>query len=145
MPSHFSYKHRVNFYETDMAGLVHFSNYFRFMEETEQALFLSLGFSLKMKEQGQTITWPRVATSFEYKSPIHVEDLIEIRLLIEHLGEKSLAYRVEFYTNQKLAALGSCTMVCCRLKKEGVIEGIRIPERIRKKLSPYLARRKSSA
>ena len=29
----YSYKHRVNYYETDAMGIVHHSNYVRWMEE----------------------------------------------------------------------------------------------------------------
>ena len=38
-----AYKRRVEFAETDMAGQVHFSNFFRYMEAAEHAFFRSLG------------------------------------------------------------------------------------------------------
>ena len=39
----FTMQRRVEFAETDMAGILHFSNYFRFMESVEHAFFRSLG------------------------------------------------------------------------------------------------------
>ena len=41
---------QVEFSETDMAGLMHFSNFFRFMESTEHAFFRSLGLALHQHE-----------------------------------------------------------------------------------------------
>ena len=41
MPTEFTIKRRVQFSETDMAGIMHFANYFRLMEEVEHA-FLRL-------------------------------------------------------------------------------------------------------
>ena len=43
MPYEFKHIRRVEFAETDMAGIVHFSNFFRMMEATEHAFFRSLG------------------------------------------------------------------------------------------------------
>ena len=36
----------VEFSETDMAGIVHYSNFFRYMESAEHAFFRALGFSV---------------------------------------------------------------------------------------------------
>src|SRR5689334_6065032 len=46
----FRYTRRVQFSETDMAGIVHFSAYFRFMEEAEHALWRAAGVSIGAAE-----------------------------------------------------------------------------------------------
>ena len=46
MPYEFKLTRRIEFAETDMAGIVHFANFYRMMEVTEHAFFRSLGFSL---------------------------------------------------------------------------------------------------
>ncbi len=46
MPHEFTITRRVEFSETDMAGIMHYSNFFRFMETAEHAFFRSLGFSI---------------------------------------------------------------------------------------------------
>ena len=63
----FRLKRRVQFYETDAAGIVHFSNYFRYMEEAEHALWRSAGITIS--GSGSEIGWPRVSVSFEYLQP----------------------------------------------------------------------------
>ena len=39
----FTYRRRVQFYETDLAGIVHFSWYPRYMEEAEHAMWRDAG------------------------------------------------------------------------------------------------------
>jgi acyl-CoA thioester hydrolase len=41
--------HRVEFFETDLAGIVHFANYYRFMEQAEHAFFRALGLKIHDK------------------------------------------------------------------------------------------------
>lgn len=72
---------RVEFHETDMAGLMHFSNYFRYMETVEQAFLRSLGFSV-FKSGDPPVSFPRVHAECDYKLPLQFEDEVEIHLLV---------------------------------------------------------------
>ena len=63
---------RIEFSETDMAGIVHFSNFFRMMESAEHAFFRSLGFSVH--PEGGTTGWPRVSATCDYLRPLRFED-----------------------------------------------------------------------
>lgn len=128
----------VRFVETDMAGVLHFSNYFRLMEEAEHAFWRSLGLSVMEMDGERTISWPRVAASFEYFAPAHFEDELEIVLTLEKLGERSLSYRVEFRCDGRRLAVGKTTAVCCA-QGEGSFEPAAIPDSIRTKLEAVLA------
>ena len=86
---------RVEFSETDMAGIVHFSNFFRYMEIAEHAFFRSLGFSVHPREQSSQTGWPRVHVSCDYHAPAFFEDELEIHLKIMRIGEKSLTYQFD--------------------------------------------------
>ena len=134
MPSEFSVRHRVQFFETDMAGIVHFANYFRMMEEVEHAFFRSLGLSVSMQHEGLHVGWPRVATSCEYAAPARFEDELELKLHVKRLGEKSLNYEVEFLVEGRRVALGKMTSVCCALEPGGTMRSIAIPPAIRERL-----------
>ena len=53
---------RVEFRDTDAAGIMHFSTYFTYMEEAEHELFRQLGTTVMQKVDDETtISWPRVA------------------------------------------------------------------------------------
>ena len=134
MPDSFSIKRRVQFAETDMAGIVHFANYFRWMEEVEHAFFRSRGLSVAMTHEGVELGWPRVNVGCEYYSPLRFEDEVELRLRITKVGGKSLSYEVDFLLDGKLTALGKSTSACCAHTPEG-LKSIEIPAEIRAKLS----------
>src|SRR4030095_8305437 len=86
---------QIDFAETDMAGIMHFSNFFRFMEAAETAFFRSLGQSIYPKDF-QTVGSPRVHGDCDFKRPVRFEDLVEIHLLVRAKGEKSLTYTFIF-------------------------------------------------
>jgi YbgC/YbaW family acyl-CoA thioester hydrolase len=133
----FSLIHRVQFSETDAAGIVHFSNYFRWMEEVEHAFFRSVGLSVQMKHEGREIGWPRVSVGCEYEGPARFEDEVELRFTINKIGGKSLSYRVEFINAGRRIATGHATSACCELGTEGM-KAVSIPDIIRSKLSAGL-------
>ena len=48
-----SYKHKVNYYETDKMGITHHSNYIRFMEEARVYFLEQIGWGYdKFEEKG---------------------------------------------------------------------------------------------
>src|SRR3954469_1463483 len=84
----FRYSRRVQFSETDLAGIAHFSAYFRFMEEAEHALWRAAG--LRIGAAAVTGGWPGVAAAFEYKRPFRFEDKLEVTLGIAELTRRSI-------------------------------------------------------
>ena len=98
-----------------MAGLMHYSNFFRFMETAEHAFFRSLGFSVIMKELPQPpIGWPRVHAECDYKRPLRFEDEVEVRLAVKEKRSKTISYQFRFRKvgETEDAARGLVTVVC---------------------------------
>lgn len=137
MDKAFHYQRRVNFSETDMAGVMHFASYLEVMEEVEHAMWRSLGESVNNIVDGELFLWPRVSVSCDYIKPLRFEDEIDLRLVVQKLGEKSMTYSVGFYVNDSKAAEASATAVCCRESESG-FRSTQIPDRIREKLSSLL-------
>ncbi|MCZ6598221.1 MAG: thioesterase family protein [Planctomycetota bacterium] len=96
MAHEFKQERRVEFSETDMAGIVHFSNFFRYMEATEHAFFRSLGLALHRNEGGVMEGWARVHAECDYLYPLRYQDVFEIRLTVREKNETSLAYDFAF-------------------------------------------------
>ena len=107
--SEYTLRRRVNFYETDRAGIVHYSNYFRYMEEAEYGLWRSAGVSL---EPYANYTFPRVAASFDFHAPLRFDDEFEVRLQIAAIGRTSLRYACRITRGETPIATGSLTLVC---------------------------------
>ena len=60
---------RVEFADTDMAGIVHFANFFRFMESAEVEFLRTRGLSVALTWEGEKIGFPRVSASCDYFHP----------------------------------------------------------------------------
>ena len=116
-----------------MAGIAHFSNYFRWMEEVEHAFFRSLGMSVVMRHGDGDITWPRVSVSCDYSGPVRFEDELDLRLRVAKVGGKSLVFEVDVMKGGERVALGKMTSVCCTLDN-GTMRSVSIPAEIRAKL-----------
>ena len=134
MPVEFRITRRVTFAETDLAGVMHFSNYYRWMEEVEHAFFRSVGMSVVQDVDGVLISWPRVITSCEYFAPAKFEDEIELQLSITDLSDKSMTYEVLFVRDGRRIARGRTKAVCCELK-DNDFRSVAIPPSVRAKLT----------
>jgi acyl-CoA thioester hydrolase len=131
MPYDFKIKRRVEFSETDLAGIVHFSNFYRYMESAEHAFFRSLGFSIVTRQTDPPVGWPRVHASFDFKQPLRFEDEIEVQLLVAEKKSRSLTYlfRVRKVTDDGLVdcATGRMTVVCVTKNADGKMSAAPIP------------------
>lgn len=125
---------RIEFVDTDMAGIVHFANFFKFMEAAEQEFLRSLGLGVSMIWQGQPIGFPRVSASCDYQKPARFEDVLDITVSVLEIGRKSVTYRFEFAKNGQPLALGKISTVCCRVVADHQLESMEIPGDIRAKL-----------
>ena len=125
---------RIEFAETDMAGIAHFANYFRFMEESEHEFFRSLGHVVHSHTDGEMNGWVRVNANCDYFGPLHYLDVVQIHVLIERIGASSITYAFVFrkQPSDTVVARGRMTVVHVerRAGAEG-IEKIPIPAAIR--------------
>lgn len=130
----FQTSRRIEFCDTDMAGIVHFANFFRFMESAEVEFLRSRGLSVRLTWQGEAIGFPRVSASCDYLSPAFFEDVLNVEVTLEKLGSKSATYRFDFFRDGTAIARGKVTSVCCRIRPDHGLESLEIPEEIRELL-----------
>lgn len=142
-----THRRRVNFAETDLAGIAHFSNFFRWMEETEHAFYRSLGLSVHPGDsRGLSETqagWPRLKASAEYRLPLRFEEEFEVELLVAEMRSKAIRYDLRFWKNpddpaaRKLAARGELVVVA--VKSDSGTREMRataIPNSFRERITP---------
>ncbi len=124
----------MEFVDTDMAGIVHFSNFFRFMESAEVSFLQSLGLSVRMQAAGQTLSLPRVAASCDFIKPVRFEDVVEIDVTVAKIGRSSITYAFDFTHSGQPVARGQTTCVFCRVSPGEQLQPIEIPAEFRTKL-----------
>ena len=145
MSSRFHYRRRVLFSETDLAGIAHFSNFFRWMEETEHAFYRSLGLSVHPMQHGVTETatgWPRLKASAEYRLPLQFEEEFEVELLVAEMRTKAIRYEMKFWKHpddaalRKVAARGELVVVAVRAEAgTREMHATAIPNNFRERIS----------
>ena len=113
MPYEYYTKRRIEFSDTDMAGIVHFSRFFVFMETAEHEFLRSLGTSVTTELNGDIVSWPRLAASCEYLNPAKFEDELDIHLTVRRKGTKSITYQFVFTKDDVEIARGKLSAVCC--------------------------------
>ncbi|MCH7227586.1 acyl-CoA thioesterase [Haloferula sp. A504] len=129
----FQIQRRVEFYETDMAGIVHFSNFFRFMEACEHAFLRSLDHELHGMLDGLETGWPRVHATCDYRAPARFGDLLDVRLFIDEVRKRSVRYRFEVAKDETLVAEGSIAAAHVAITADG-IKAVPLPEVLKLKL-----------
>jgi YbgC/YbaW family acyl-CoA thioester hydrolase len=128
-------KRRVYFYETDLAGIVHFSCYFRYMEEAEHALWRRAGLSIAPR--GAEIGFPRVSASFDYVRPLRFEDEFEAWIRIAGITQTSMSYTCELTSGSLPIAKGSLAIACVSKKPLEPLRPIPIPSQIASRFEIY--------
>jgi acyl-CoA thioester hydrolase len=134
MACEFQVTRRVEFSETDMEGMMHFSNFFRFMETAEHSFFRSLGYSVVLSRNGMRLCLPRVHAECDYTAPLRFEDEVQIHLLVEKKTRRSLTYQFRFRRLNGSAAeevaRGRLTVVCAERQADGVLKAVAFPAAI---------------
>ncbi len=122
----FEWSRLVEFYETDLAGITHFSNFYRWMESAEHAFLRDRGIVLHQEGIG----WPRVNASADFRKPIKFGDWVRVTVSIAELKTRSVRYSFEFRVNKsdEIHATGEMISVCVDL---GTMKAIEIPAGIR--------------
>jgi 4-hydroxybenzoyl-CoA thioesterase/acyl-CoA thioester hydrolase len=145
MPEVFRTTRRVEFCETDAAGIAHFSSFFLYMEQAEHAFLRSVGLSVSSDLPGAAphaapvhISWPRVKAECEFKSPVKFESLLDIAVRIARMGEKSVTYAFEITENGRPVASGRMISVCCAVAPGQPACAMPIPAFIRERLAPFV-------
>ena len=135
-----SYTHRrlVAFAETDMAGIVHFAQFYRYMEEAEHAFLRSVGLDvMEHKSDGTILGWPRVSAKCGFKSPAFFGDTLAITVSVQRIGVKSLTLDYRFTRDDDgpggdkqptLVAEGTMKTVACTFTPDRTMASVPVPD-----------------
>jgi len=134
----YHYRRRIEFADTDMAGIVHFANFFRFMETAEHEFLRSVGLSVHTEIDGRTVSWPRVKAECSFKAPLRFEDELDVHLVVREKRARSITYDFRMTDqNGRLVAIGSTKSACVAVSRDqGDMKSIEIPKGINEKIQP---------
>lgn len=112
------YIHQAQYYETDQMGIIHHSNYIRWMEEARIAYMDEMGFPYKAVEEAGIMS-PVLGVQCDYKSMTHFGDRVSIEVKLSSF--KGLKYEITYIMRdeqtKEVRAVGSSKH--CYLRKDG--------------------------
>jgi acyl-CoA thioesterase FadM len=110
-PASIAIRRRIEWMDTDAAGIYHWTTAFRLAEAAEAALHTALGFA------GRTFgATPRVAVNAEFRQPLRFNDVVEAQLRVETVGRTSVEYALDLRGPNGVAATGS--IITCLIDRE---------------------------
>ena len=133
--SEFTTTRRVEFADTDMGNLVHFSRFFVFMETAEHEFLRTLGTTVHFEHEGRKIGWPRLEARCRYVSPARYGDELAIRLEVARKGRRAMTYDFSFHIGERLVAEGRISSICCVLDDPDGLRPIPIPRGLAKRIA----------
>ena len=101
-PARVVLRRRIEWMDTDAAGIYHWTTVFRLAEAAEAALHTALG--IADRTFGAT---PRVAVQATFAHPLRFNDPVEVGLEVTSVGRTSVEYRVAVESEHGKAARGS--------------------------------------
>jgi 4-hydroxybenzoyl-CoA thioesterase/acyl-CoA thioester hydrolase len=125
---------RVEFSDTDMAGIMHFARFFHYMEQVEHEFLRSRGLSVIMHWEGQDLGFPRVSSKCDYEMPVRFQEVIDITLDMKKLGTKSITYEFRFAKEGQPVATGTLIVCCCVMDEQQRLTSIPIPDTFKARL-----------
>ena len=127
-------RRRVQFSETDAAGIVHFSCFFRYFEDAEHALWREAGLSIHPEDS--PIGWPRVSASCEFLRPLKFEQEFEVTVRIAEMTKRTIRYEGVITRDGERVATGSWRIACVTRLPDGTMKSVDIPTEIADRLKP---------
>jgi len=124
----FTTRRRVEFRDTDAAGIAHFSAFFLWMESVEHELLRAAGVAVVDRGADQVdASWPRVSASCDYASAVRFGDELDITVSVEAIGRTSVTYAFAFAHEGRSVARGRVVAVRCLMRPGAKPEAVAIP------------------
>lgn len=116
----YRHRHRIYFFDTDMAGVVHHSNYLRYMEAARIEFLSHIGFPYHTL-QAQNIGLAPVDVSIQYHAPLRLGDECEVTVRLKQLKRASLTLTQTILLGDTVCTSAEVTLACLNEKDYKVV------------------------
>ena len=131
----FRIQERVRWSDIDSSGIILWSAYTRFVEMAETELFRAAGFPYGTLWERLDIWLPRVQFHLDYRSPVRLDDLLDVEIWISRIGRSSIRFELAMKkADDQLAAEGYLVIVAIS-RTDG--KSVDVPRRLVDALAPY--------
>lgn len=125
---------RVNFGDTDSAGIVFYPNYFKWFDAAAHQFFRSIGLPTRELRNKQNIVTPLLDVGCTFENPLFDEDVITIKTQVVEINRKTFKFKHEVFRGDTRTGHGF-ELRGWVMKSEGKLAAVPIPDEIRELLS----------
>ncbi len=126
---------KVRYYETDLMGVVHHSNYIRYFECGRDDALVKIGLPLTQVEEELGVMMPVIKVECTYKIPAKYGDTLKIISSIKELPRVKIIVDTDIFNqNNEMVCTGSVTLAFINRKTR---KTTRAPELLVRKFAPF--------
>lgn len=114
------YEHKAQYYESDQMGIIHHSNYIRWMEEARMDYLSLIKFPME-KIEAAGIVSPVASVDCKYKKPCRINEVICIHITVKEYNGVKLVLGYEMYEKETGEFRAEGNSVHCFTDKNGRI------------------------
>ena len=115
--------------DTDIAGIIHYTNYFRYMDEAETEFYRSVGLHKLKDSKREGVMCPRVSATCDFLRPATFGDELDVHSWISKKGRSSIVFQYCFKLDGQEVARGSVTAAFVSKGPDGKLKPVAMPER----------------
>jgi len=116
--------------------MVHFSVFFRYMEEAEHAVWRRAGLDIFANHEERS--WPRISAGFDFKAPLKFQDEFEVHSEIGTVSRSTIQWLHEIKRGDAVIGTGTVTAVHVAKNRDGSMKSAEIPADITSRLRAAL-------
>lgn len=125
--------------------MVHFSMFFRYMEESEHAYWRAVGLNIwtaaptsHAAGSASDLSWPRISATFDFNAPLKFQDEFEVHTEMGTVTRSTIQWNHTIKRGDTLIGSGSVTAVCVKKNADGSMKSAEIPPAIISRLQGRL-------
>lgn len=122
---------RVNFGDTDAAGIVYYPNYFKWFDIAGHQFFRSIGLAPSKLTAEQNIILPLLDVRCTFENPLYYDDIITIKTVVAEINNKTIKLNHEVYRGDTRTGYGFELRGWVK-EENGKIFALPIPEDVKK-------------
>ena len=126
----FEVRDRVRWSDVDIAGIIYFGAYVRFIELAETELFRELGFPFAKVFDQLDVWLPRVHLDFDFRRPARMDDELIVRTRVAKVGNSSITLKIDVHDAATDEIDASCTLIVATVDR-GKMKSRPIPAELR--------------
>jgi acyl-CoA thioester hydrolase len=121
---------RINWGDTDKAGIVWYPNYFKWFDMAGHQFFRSIGLSPLKLEEEKNIILPLLDAGCTFEKPLYYDNIITIRTTIDEINRKTIRLKHEVFRGDTRSGYGYEIRGWVK-KVDGKISAVLIPEEVK--------------